>query len=119
VTHTGPVQVLFTATRAVVLCPLGHYVMSGSTLGRDKVGVGEEWAGSWLEARIAWHQAGLDPWVVTCHGAAPAEAGRASGARPRPAARARPTPRKPLRSAGSRNPVLASRQRARHDTEEA
>lgn len=54
-----------------MLCPAGHYVMGGSTRGWPHVGPGDAWGGSWLEARIAWHQAGLDPWLVTCHGTLP------------------------------------------------
>jgi hypothetical protein len=58
-THTGQVIVTYPRHGGVlVLCPLGHYYMSGE-LGAM------HGSGEYLVSRAAY------PWVVTCHGALP------------------------------------------------
>lgn len=69
--HEGPVVVRFSGDRVTVLCPLGH-VVTGRQLGPD-------FAGSWLEARIAQHQAD-GSWTATCEGADPRDALARAGA---------------------------------------
>ena len=59
--HAGPVQVRFTKRHVLVLCPYGHLVTSRE--------LDSTWGGSAFEARVAAHQRGSQPWIVTCYGA--------------------------------------------------
>lgn len=66
--HEGPVIVRFSRMDGhdyySVLCPLGHLVTSGPM-------TPDTWPGSWIEAKIAAHQARSPQWRVTCDGALP------------------------------------------------